>query len=396
MGVNYQTFASLMPLTRIFDLARASLCRADEQPVIQSGVTYETKTQTVLTLFKRPMANNTLPTNSAQLIGLAQKMHTGIVQLGVEIPIVMVTAAQVQTDLDAFIAVDVNFNAARSTRLAVSEVFQGKMESLYAWLLGVSNVLATRFGTRWSTAWAQAGFVNHSTGIPTKMEEQLGLALSLVKFFTANPTFEVPSMKLTAAEGTILWNAALTAQGTLTTATVALSTIGDAWQTAYEKLVGLMRELIKNLEGKLKNHDPRWLAFGLNLPAASVAPGQPVQVTAQADESGAIVVQCEPVALATRYRWRTRLVGGQAEYQRAAGTVAPLAVLGNVAAGQTVEIIVQAVNGGRQGVASEPILFTLPPAKTAGFTNLAASEEVPVAEGAHGHRNGNGRPVRVG
>ena len=190
------------------------------------------------------MANNDLPTNSAQLIGLGQKMHTGIVQLGVEIPIVMVTAAQVQTDLDAFIAQDVSFNAARSGRLAASESFQVKMATLYEWLLAVSNVLASRFGTRWSTAWAQAGFINHSTGIPAKMEERLGLALSLVKFFTANPSYEVPTMKLTAAQGTTLRNAALTAQETATTATVELNTIGDEWQAAYEKLVGAMRELI--------------------------------------------------------------------------------------------------------------------------------------------------------
>ena len=341
------------------------------------------------------MANNIFPTNSAQVIGLAQKMYTGILEVGIEVPIVMVTAAQIQTDLDAFIAVDVSFNAARSTRLAVSEVFQGKMESIYEWLLGVSNVLATRFGTRWSTAWAQAGFINHSTGIPQNTQERLGLTLSLVQFFTANPTYEVPSMKLTAAEGTTLRTAALTAQGTLTTAVVDLNTIGDAWTQAYEKLTGVMRELIKNLEGKLAKDDPRWLAFGLNMPAASVAPGQPVQVTAQADESGAIVVRCDPVALATRYRWRTRLVGGQPEYQLAARGTQPLATIADVVAGQTVEIIVQGVNGSQQGVASEPITFMLPAAKAAGFTNLAASEETPVAESTNGHRNGNGRLSRV-
>ena len=183
-------------------------------------------------------------------------MQTGIVQVGAGVPITMVTTAQVQTDLDAFSAVEASFNAGRSTRLAVSEVFQGKMEAIYGWLLAVSNVLASRFGTRWSTAWAQAGFVNRSTRIPTKTEEQLGLALSLVKFFTANPTFEVPSMKLTAAEGTTLRNAALTAQQTLTTAVVSLNTIGEAWTTAYETLVGAMRALIKNLEGKLAKDDP--------------------------------------------------------------------------------------------------------------------------------------------
>ena len=145
------------------------------------------------------------------------------------------------------------------------------MESLYEWLLGVSNVLATRFGTRWTTAWAQAGFVNHSTRIPTKTEEQLGLALSLVKFFTANPTFEVPSMKLTAAEGTTLRNAALTGQQAVTTATVALNTIGEAWTKAYDVLVAAMRqhadqEALPSVhvnflpESELPAFDGEWLA----------------------------------------------------------------------------------------------------------------------------------------
>ena len=58
-------------------------------------------------------------------------MQTGIGQVGTGVPITMVTVVQVQTDLDAFIAQDAGFNAARSMRLAVSEVFQGKMESLY-------------------------------------------------------------------------------------------------------------------------------------------------------------------------------------------------------------------------------------------------------------------------
>ena len=75
-------------------------------------------------------------------------MHTGIVQLGAAIPVTMVTAAQIQSDLDAFIAVDTSFNAARSARLAVSDVFQTEMETVYSWLLGVSNTLASRFGSR--------------------------------------------------------------------------------------------------------------------------------------------------------------------------------------------------------------------------------------------------------
>ena len=159
-----------------------------------------------------------------------------------------------------------------------------------------------------------------------------------------------------------------------------------------------MRSLIKNLEGKLARNDPRWKAFGLNMPATSSTPGQPVNVAAHTDDTGAIVVQCDAVALALRYRWRMLVVGVQTDYQLAASTTEPLASIGGVAAGRTVQILVQAVNGSQQGVASEPVVFTLPPAKAAGFRNLATTEEAPAAgEHSNGLGNGNGhsRHARV-
>ena len=55
------------------------------------------------------------------------------------------------------------------------------------------------------------------------------------------------------------------------------------------------------------------------------------------------------MALAGRYRWRMLIVGVQTDYQLAASTTEPMASIGGVAAGQTVQIIVQAVNGSLQG-----------------------------------------------
>ena len=101
-------------------------------------------------------------------------MHHGIVKLGAVIPVTMVTAAQMQEDLDAFAKVDGDFNAARSAQAKASGEFQAEMGKVYEWLLAVSNTLASRFGTRWSTAWAQAGFINHSTGVPAKSEVSNG------------------------------------------------------------------------------------------------------------------------------------------------------------------------------------------------------------------------------
>ena len=135
-----------------------------------------------------------------------------------------------------------------------------------------------------------------------------------------------------------------------------------------------MRGLIKNLEGKLTKIDPRWLAFGLNMPGTNSTPVRPVNVTVQLDETGALVVQCEAVALATRYRWWTRIAGVQETYQLSARATEPLAVIREVMAGKTVEIMVKAVNGSLQGVANKPVAFTLPAAKSAGFRNLSTTE----------------------
>lgn len=85
-----------------------------------------------------------------------------------------------------------------------------------------------------------------------------------------------------------------------------------------------------------------------------------IDTSSHLDTNGNIVVQCDAVPLALRYRWRMLLVGVQTDYQLAARSVDPVAVIANVMAGQTVQIIVQAVNGNLQGTASEPILFTMP------------------------------------
>ena len=66
----------------------------------------------------------------------------------------------------------------------------------------------------------------------------------------------------------------------------------------------------------------------------------------------------------------------------AASSAAPMATLGNVMPGQTVEIIVQAVNEGLQSVASEPVVVMLPP--------VAARTAPAIPADAQSNGNGNG------
>ena len=323
-------------------------------------------------------------------------MYNGITTLGPTLKLTLVTAKGFNTDLTAFITQNDAFNAQRSARQAASDAFQAEIGHVYDWLLGVSNSLATAWGTRWSTQWAQAGFTNYTTAIPAKIEDRLGLVLAIVNFFTANPDYQAPSQNQTVAFGTALRTAALNAQTALAAATATLNSIGDAWNTAYATLLADMKALIKNLQVVLSDSDPRWLNFGLQMPASITTPGQPVNVSAHLDQTGAVIAQCDAVPLALRYRWRTMLVGQQQDYVLGASTTEPIGALGGFLPGQTVQIIVQAANGNLQGVASDPIQFTVPVLIAVNAAQPAAApakatEPAHAANGnGNGHSNGNG------
>ena len=335
------------------------------------------------------MSSYALPTNSGQLIGLGNKMLGGLTSLGVTLGITQITPAEFAPILATFADQDNAFNAGRSTRQAASDLFQSNAATLTAWLGVVRTVLAGQFGQRWNTAWAQAGFINNTTQIPTKTEDRIALAGRVIAFFTANPSAEVPSMQVTAAQGTALQSATLTAQTALTAATMALSTLSQSWTDAYNALTDEMWSLIKILQATLNDDDPRWLAFGLQMPITSSTPGQPVNLTAHTDNTGALIVACDPVPLATRYRWRMLLVGIESDYVLAASSVDPIGTITGVLPGETAQIIVQAVNGSLQGVPSDPIVFTMPPA-------AAKATHAPEVPAKNGHANRNGHTIANG
>ena len=139
-----------------------------------------------------------------------------------------------------------------------------------------------------------------------------------------------------------------------------------------------MWSLVKILQGTLDANDPRWLAFGLPMPSTPSTPAQPTGLTAELNAAGNIAVACDPTPLASRYRFRMKLVGVQSEYQLAASSPAPMAAIAGVLPGQTVEIIVQAVNGSLQSVPSASVTFTvLLPVKAAEAPAAKVALELP-------------------
>jgi hypothetical protein len=229
------------------------------------------------------------------------------------------------------------------------------------------------------------------------------LAAKLIDFLSKNPTFEVEATGVTAANGTIIRSAALAAQSSVMDAEQALKNAGIARQPVWNTLVADVRGVIKNLASCLTKSDTRWLAFGLQMPATKTTPAKPTGLVAQLDTAtGGIILTCEPPPLAERFRWRGRAAGSGMPFELMARSTEPTARTKPVAAGTTLELMVQAVNGGAQSVPSDSILFTVPPAATPATTTQPAAKATAELEATalampngNGNGNGNGRTHRT-
>jgi hypothetical protein len=323
------------------------------------------------------MASNPIPTTPGPLITLGTQMVAGLTAHETALGILQISGASMQFLVDNFASNEAAFSTARSTRQTASNTWTAAVSTLNEWLYTAKGVLAARFGPTWSTEWTQAGFTNHSNAIPTRIDAKLALALALKTYFTNNPSYQVASVNVTATQAHALRFAAISAQNALNAAITASDTAEESRDTNKDQLMKNMRMLIAILHVLMAGNDPRWNDFGLNMPDANVTPGQPLNLTAGMNYTGNVAVQCDAVPLAQRYRWRMRIVGQQENYVLVASTTDPAAEIRTVLPGQEVEIIVQAVNAGSQGVASAPVLYTKPALAAAPEPAAAASPRQP-------------------
>lgn len=262
------------------------------------------------------MSSKAIPASNRRRSQLAAKMIKGINEKGASIPITMVTEAGMQADLTAFNKAEADFGAMRKALGDAYKVFTPADGALTKWLNVARPALIGHFGYFWSADWAAAGFVNNSTAIPDTIEDRLGLARSLVAFFIANPNVENVNSGATAVVGETKRKAAADAQGAVATADQALKDQEIVRQPATLAILTDMRNVTRNLTGMLTKDDPRWLAFGLDMPATDTTPGKPTGLAAQFDAaSGGLILTCDPLPFGLRFRFRGREAGSGLPYQ---------------------------------------------------------------------------------
>jgi hypothetical protein len=125
--------------------------------------------------------------------------------------------------------------------------------------------------------------------------------------------------------------------------------------TAFKALRVRLRGLADELKQLIGRDDIRWRAFGLNIPAEPAVPPQPESLEVINDTPLQLLVRCEPVPYADRYRWWKKAHMSPADPEAVGTSDLPMFVIENLNGGTHWDIFVSAVNSsGTEGPLSKP------------------------------------------
>ena len=287
---------------------------------------------------------NKLPKTLDELFQLASKAADGLHSLATTLGIAHVTEAGMRAGLDAGRNAENLYEAAMATRLSAAADQASEDSSARPFIITTRNVLKHTLGNSYSQAWNPVGFIHHSLEVPSTITGRIELLKSMQLFLTANPGLEVPALGVTH----------IAAEAKYTTFSDAATALENAWSdqrakrvlrdAAVNALRVPLRKLIGELTHLISPSDPRWLDFGLNIPADNSTPEIPQELTVADGAHGHLLAGWERPARAERFYVFKQVVGVDPNYVRARTTTDTQADLNTFVSGQHVMVAVTAVN----------------------------------------------------
>lgn len=192
---------------------------------------------------------------------------------------------------------------AKTAKSRAAGTLRSKISNGRALAMSVVDSLKPAFGRDWNGAWNEVGFTNGKLVIP---DDPTPVLLAMRAFYAKNPTREVKNpngIDCTAA-------ACQSAADAITKATTeyqeAISDLSKA-QKAYKEGFEAARTILSDLQSELKqliaDDDPRWLAFGFDMPGHNGSPTVPQHLVVTPGVIGALYVHCGDARRADSYRF---------------------------------------------------------------------------------------------
>jgi hypothetical protein len=319
--------------------------------------------------------SNRIPQPFAPLVQLLANNAAGAATHGATINLKQNTEAAIRLDLTALTGTPAGpdnvppavpglkslWNSAKTAKITSSAGFRTAQSNGRALAMACIGTLKLVLGNQWNSAWNEAGFTGGSLGVsgnPLVMLQQLGA------YYEANPTREVADVNGIACTA-VACNAAATAVSAAesasnnanTKAGTAQANLRAGLTNGRNRGSGLLTELTQLLDAS----DPRWLAFGFDMPGHPAGPDVPANVTVTPGGPGShiLFIHWSDARRADGYRATVT--------DPATGTVlaeqltqdAEVAIA-NLTGGATVNITVSARNATGESQPSAPVTAIVP------------------------------------
>jgi hypothetical protein len=305
------------------------------------------------------MASNPTPENSDVLRAIADSMADGCHELEATIGILQNTEVVMRAAIAGLSAAETQAglkkNAVSTAYATLLTADEAGAKTINDCKLRLKNVL----GERWSPAWEPTGFPDQSTALPNTQDKRFTLLDALKNYFTLVPASENAGMGATAALCLTAWTALSDARHGVSTAESAQTVAFNTRTAATDALRKRVRGLINELETLIADDDPRWEAFGLNIPANPRAPEPVLSLTVAALGNGRLEVNWPYAVRAVRYRVETFIVGVDTDWQNKASAKDLVVILKNFTAVQVVKVRIIASNDGGDAAPSPEAQVTV-------------------------------------
>lgn len=282
-----------------------------------------------------------------------------------EIGLLHNTEARFRAAISALRTAEHLFQTARAERKTLTLAQTLADSNGRAFLGKARKVIALRFGDRWSTAWLSTGFPNQSTAIPDSTPGRQELLAKLREFFTDHPTFEFTDPdrtenSITAARADACFQALSTARAAVAEKDTDIAKKKAQRDDADAALTARLSSGVRELGELIPSDDPRWHAFGLNLPSDPDQPDAVEGLAVTATGPASAYATWHHSRRAEHYRVLLMIVGVDADYREVDMRDECDAALPALPARAKVRVKIVATNDAGDAPASEIVEIQMP------------------------------------
>jgi len=288
------------------------------------------------------MQNQISLMKKTDLIALAIKAKDGAVAHP-EISLNQNTSAKIHADCTAASAAEAEYQTAVSAIVPLQQAYLAATTDAYTFAQRAKDVLKPHCGNQHCALWNAAGFVK-DLSIPQSWNGLRVLVGSLGTYLSANAGREIAALQVTATRAGELITALDNTRNSVTNGRQTAAAKRELRDTAFTTLRTRLRGLADELKQLIGRDDLRWRVFGLSVPAEPAVPPQPQHLIVINDTPLQLLVRCDSVAYASRYRWWRRVHNGTGQPEVVGSSDLPMFLIEELDGNSHWDIYVSAVN----------------------------------------------------